>query len=141
IETPDRGLCFAHEDLVWEDFSLKRGNPPALYKSALVFFDQYFKRQRSVADFHRRVSRPSGPGLREVIRRFLFGRGAASPAPTLEGNGHKPGTMAEPCQQDQHQQQDQEEGGLQENLNGNGRSKEELPVLELNLKRPRGVVS
>lgn len=133
IESPDRGLSFADEDLVWEDFSLRRGNSRVLYKNALVFFEQYLRRQRSVEKFHRQVSRPSGHGLRERIRRLL-GKGATSPPPAPGENGHKSENMTGQCE-------DREEGGLHEYLNGNGSSKEELPVLELDLKGPSGAVS
>lgn len=131
-ETPERGVGFAEEDLIWEDFSLKRGNSQALYKNAVVFFEQYLRRQTSVDKFHRQVSTSSGHGLRHLIRRLL-GKDALSPSKCIQENGA--GTFGVTRQSECLT--DREEGG---HSNGNGAVEEELPILELDLKKPVGKV-
>lgn len=136
IESPERGLSFSEGDLIWEDFSLKRGNSRALYKNALVFFEQYLRRQRSVEKFHCWVSSSSGQGLRDLIRRLL-GRDVATRVVIEDENGAEPSGNDSDDDSQMHSREETDRT-KHSNGNGNGHRKEDVQILELDLKRYAG---
>lgn len=129
IESPERGLSLPERELIWEDFSLKRGGSKALYKNALVFFERYLQGQTSIRALHRRVSSSSRQGLRCLVRRLLGKGSSLQRKKQVESRIEAPGD----------QFQNQEETHDREWSNGNGKSAAELPVLlDLDLKRYAG---